>query len=59
MHNKTLLFYKVFKAKFFPHCSVLDAKLNAGGSFAWKSIMGAREVIKKRVDVENWEWGSY
>jgi hypothetical protein len=47
MHNKTSLFYKVFKAKYFPHCSVLDAQLNARGSFAWKSIMGAREVIKK------------
>uniref|UniRef100_A0A2N9I833 Reverse transcriptase domain-containing protein n=1 Tax=Fagus sylvatica TaxID=28930 RepID=A0A2N9I833_FAGSY len=45
MHNKTSLFYKVFKAKYFPHCSVLDAQLNARGSFAWKSIMGARELI--------------
>ena len=47
MHNKTSLFYKVFKTKYFPHCSVLDAQLNARSSFAWKSIMGAREVIKK------------
>ena len=47
MHNKTSLFYKVFKTKYFPHCSVLDAQLNAMSSFAWKSIMGAREVIKK------------
>jgi hypothetical protein len=47
MHNKTSLFYIVFKAKYFPHCSILDAQLNARSSFAWKSIMGAREVIKK------------
>ena len=47
MHNKTSLFYKVFKTKYFPHCSVLDAQLNIMSYFAWKSIMGAREVIKK------------
>jgi hypothetical protein len=47
MHNKTSLFYKVFQAKYFLHCSVLDAKLSARGSFAWKRIMGARQVIKK------------
>jgi hypothetical protein len=59
MHNRTSLFYKVFKAKHFPHCSILDAQLNARSSFAWKSIMGAREVIKKRVDLENRGWRTY
>ena len=59
MHNRTSLFYKVFKAKHFPHCSILDAQLNARSSYAWKSIMGAREVIKKKVNLENRRWRTY
>uniref|UniRef100_A0A2N9GZI9 Reverse transcriptase domain-containing protein n=1 Tax=Fagus sylvatica TaxID=28930 RepID=A0A2N9GZI9_FAGSY len=47
MHNRNSLFYKVFKAKYFPQCSILDAQLNARSSYAWKSIMGARDVIRK------------
>ena len=26
LHNKDSLFYRVFKSKFFPHCSILDVK---------------------------------
>jgi len=45
MHDEDSLFYKVFKVRYFPNPSVLEAKLS-GGSFAWKSIMKARRVIK-------------
>ncbi|XP_050249079.1 uncharacterized protein LOC126696367 [Quercus robur] len=36
IHDTDSLFYKVFKAKYFPNCSVFEAK-SALGSFAWKS----------------------
>ena len=49
LHNKDSLFYRVFKSKFFPNCSVLDAKDNPGGSFAWRSILRGRDVLKKGV----------
>lgn len=47
MHNTSSLFYKVFKARYFPHCSVLDAQPNMRSSFAWKNILGAKNLIRK------------
>ena len=49
LRNKDSLFYKVFKSKFFPHCSNLEAKENSGGSYAWRSILKGRDVLKKGV----------
>ena len=45
LHNKETLFYKVFKAKFFPNHSLLEAKETSSGSYAWKSILHGRDVV--------------
>ena len=45
LHNQNSLFHKVFKSKFFPNCSILEAKEGCGGSYAWKSILKGRDVI--------------
>ena len=47
LHNSNSLCFRVFKAQFFRNCSILDAKESNSGSYAWKSILGARDVIKK------------
>ncbi|KAL0016451.1 hypothetical protein SO802_003520 [Lithocarpus litseifolius] len=47
MHNPDFLCYKVFKARFFPNCSILEAKDSTVGSYAWKSILNARDVVRK------------
>ncbi len=47
LHDTTSLFYRVFKAKFFPNGIVMDAKYKTRGSFAWQSILKAREFIVK------------
>ncbi len=47
MHDTSSLFYEVFKSKYFPRCSILEAQSNARGSYAWKRIMGARDLIRK------------
>ena len=45
LHNQNSLFYQVFKSKFFPNCSILEAKEGRGSSYAWRSILRGREVI--------------
>ena len=47
LNNPSSLFSKVFKAKYFPHCSILEAQQSSKGSYAWKGIMGARDLIAK------------
>ena len=49
LHNKDSLFYMVFKSKCFPHCSILEAKENSGGSYVWRSILKGRDVLQKGV----------
>ena len=46
IHDKKSIFYKVFKAKYFPKCSIFEAKPSTG-SFAWKSILWSRDLIDK------------
>lgn len=47
LHDISSLFYKVFKAKYFPTCLVMEAKNPNSASYAWKSIIKGREVIRR------------
>ena len=47
LHDEHSLFYRVFKPKFFPDCSIMQAKAPSTASYAWKSIIRGREVIRK------------
>ena len=55
LHDTSFLFYCVFKAKFFPNSSVMEAKIPANASHAWRSIMQGRDVIKRG---SRWRIGS-
>lgn len=46
LDNETSLFHRFFKSKFFPKSSIFEAK-ECKGSFAWKSILKGKEVIRK------------
>ena len=47
LHNKNSLFYKAFKSNFFPDCSIMEAKESHGSSYAWRSILIGRKVIRR------------
>lgn len=47
LHDKTSLFCKVFKSKYFPNGTIMDAANPSFASYAWRSIIWGREVIKK------------
>lgn len=46
IYDTKSLFYRVFKAKYFPNCSIFEANLSFS-SFAWKSILWSRDLIDK------------
>ena len=47
INETSSLFYQVFKAKLFPHCSILETDTKTRGSYAWQSIIKAQKVILK------------
>ena len=48
------LFYKVFKAKYFPNGNVFEAR-SATGSSAWKSILCSKNLIERNA---RWQIGN-
>ena len=47
LHNQNSLSYKVFKARFFPNSTIMEAKESRMGSYAWRSILVGRDVIQR------------
>ena len=45
LKNPKSLFYRVFKARFFPNCTIMEAKHTSGGSHAWNGILHGRDVL--------------
>ena len=46
-HEPTSLLHRVYKAKFFPQGTILEASSHRRGSYAWQSIIKARDSIIK------------
>ena len=65
INDHSSLFYRVFKAKYFPRGSIFEASASSG-SYAWQSILKARNVISagmrrrlgdgKRIKFYNENW---
>ena len=47
LNNISSLLYKVFKARFFPNSSLMEAADSRMGSYTWKSILRGRDIIQR------------
>ena len=45
IHDTNSLFYKVYKARYFPNSSFMMADVGSNPSFVWRSLLVARDVI--------------
>ena len=52
--NSNSLFNRVYKAKYFPHCSFAEAKIGWNPSYVWRSLMAAQKIIQKGM---RWQVG--
>ena len=48
MHDQNSLFFKCFKARYFPRCHFFDAAVSPNSSFVWRSIMSAMPILRSR-----------
>ena len=44
-HNTHSIFFWVYKSRYFPNCSFMDAELGSNPSYVWRSLLVAREII--------------
>jgi len=47
--NSESLVSRIFKARYYPNISYLDAKLGHNPSFVWRSILSAKVVVRQGV----------
>lgn len=45
IHERDFLWAKVLKARYFPHCSFLDAKQGGRASWAWSSLLTGSDLL--------------
>ena len=46
-HDQNSLLHRVYKSKFFPDCSILEASSRRRGSYAWQSLLKARDLVNR------------
>lgn len=66
IHQDYSLFYRVYKAQYFPNCSFLMAELGSNPSYVWQSHLAVRDVIwegstwrvgdGKQIGVSSYRW---
>ena len=54
LYNTHSLFFRVYKSRYFPNCTFMDAELGSNSSYVWRSSLVAREII---CEGPKWEVG--
>ena len=53
--QQTSLFFQVYKVRYFPNGSFVDASLGSNPSYMWRSVLKAKDIILAR---SKWKVGS-
>ena len=69
IHNTHSLAYRVYKRRYFPNCSFMDAELGNNPSYVWRSLLAARNIIcegskwkvgdGRTIDISTHNWLSH
>ena len=43
--KRTLFFYRIYKARYFPTTEFLEAEMGHNPSYVWRSLLSAREIV--------------
>lgn len=49
LNKPTSLVSKIFKVRYFPKCSFLEATIRTNPSYAWRSILAAQDLLKAGI----------
>uniref|UniRef100_A0A2N9EC60 Reverse transcriptase domain-containing protein n=1 Tax=Fagus sylvatica TaxID=28930 RepID=A0A2N9EC60_FAGSY len=49
LQDQHSLVYRVYKAKYFPKCSLMEANLGTNPSFIWRSLLKGRDTLVKGI----------
>ena len=47
IHNTHSLFYRVYKARYFPNGSFMQDELGGNPSLVWRSLLASRDILKE------------
>ena len=54
IHNTHSLFFRVYKSRYFPNYSFMDAELGNNLSYVWRSLLAVRDII---IEGSKWKVG--
>lgn len=52
--NSSSLFYRVYKAKYFPRCDFIELVIGCQPLYKWRSLMAAQDLVKRGM---RWQVG--
>lgn len=55
LHPQSLV-AQVLKARYYPHCSFLEAQVGHNPSFTWRSILASQPLIRQTIHIWNTAW---
>lgn len=56
LHDEESLFSRVFKSRYFANSEIMEAPYCTRPSYAWKTLLFGRELLRKSLKMGHWKW---